>query len=118
METRYAHGLLYKIATISSAGIVVAIFTIIASVSFASLIFTPPLDAFVASGIKVALTTAVVVGALVALTSSYNGIQLCKQDSPNESGAIIWPHTTAANRGQIIPIGDCGDAVFASLLQP
>src|SRR5215468_3665632 len=80
METRQTHGLLSRLAIIISAGSVVAIFTVIASVSFASLIFAPPLDPFVASGIRVALTTAVVAGAWVALTSSYTGAIAIPQD--------------------------------------
>jgi SulP family sulfate permease len=63
-----------------SAGFVVAIFTIIASASFASLIFNGPLNVFVPSGIRMALTTAVIVGALVAITSSCQGAIAIPQD--------------------------------------
>jgi SulP family sulfate permease len=63
-----------------SAGFVVAIFTVIASASFASLIFSGPLSIFVPSGVRMALTTAVVVGALVGLTSSCRGAIAIPQD--------------------------------------
>src|SRR5262249_2166907 len=53
-----------------SAGFVVAVFTVIASASFASLLFAGPLTGFVPVGIRLALLTAVIVGFLVALISS------------------------------------------------
>ena len=62
------------------AAVVVAVFTIIASASFAALIFAAPLDSFVANGLWMALVTAVVVGLLVALTSSYAGAVAIPQD--------------------------------------
>jgi SulP family sulfate permease len=48
----------------------VAVFTVIASASFASLIFAGPLTGFVPVGIRMALVTAVLVGFLVAVISS------------------------------------------------
>src|SRR5262249_27384659 len=57
-------------AVILSAGLLVAIFTVIASASFASLIFNGPLSAFVPTGIRMALVAAVIVGLVVALSSS------------------------------------------------
>jgi SulP family sulfate permease len=54
----------------ASAGLVVALFTVIASASFASLIFSGPLIGFVPAGIRIALTTAVIAGLVVSLTSS------------------------------------------------
>jgi SulP family sulfate permease len=57
-------------AVTASAGLVVALFTVIAAASFASLIFSGPLAGFVPTGIRMALTTAVVAGLIVALTSS------------------------------------------------
>ena len=71
---------LSKVAIIVSAGLVVAIFTVIASASFASLIFNGPLNGFVAIGIRMALTTAVLVGFLVAITSSCRGAIAIPQD--------------------------------------
>jgi SulP family sulfate permease len=61
---------LHKAAVNGSAGFVVAVFTVIASASFASLIFAGPLNGFVPTGIRMALLTAVIVGSLVALRSS------------------------------------------------
>jgi SulP family sulfate permease len=66
----FSQDVLSKAAVIVSAGLVVAIFTVVASVSFAALIFSGPLTGFVSLGIRMMLTTAVVVGTFVALTSS------------------------------------------------
>jgi SulP family sulfate permease len=63
-----------------SAGIVVAVFTVIASASFAALIFNGPLAGFVTTGIRMALATAVLVGFLVAITSSCRGAIAIPQD--------------------------------------
>jgi SulP family sulfate permease len=71
---------LSKAAVIGSAGIVVAVFTVIASASFAALIFNGPLAGFVATGIRMALATAVLVGFLVAITSSCRGAIAIPQD--------------------------------------
>lgn len=71
---------LSKAAVIAIAGLVVAIFTIIASASFAALIFNGPLNSFVSVGIRMALTTAVLVGGLVAASSSYRGAIAIPQD--------------------------------------
>src|SRR5215831_10003509 len=60
----------HKAAINLSAGFVVAVFTVIASASFASLIFAGPLTGFVPVGIRMALVTAVLVGFLVAVMSS------------------------------------------------
>ena len=69
-----------RVALIASGGVVVAIFTVIASASFAALIFSPPLDEFVGRGIWMALITALIVGLLVAITSSYPGAIAIPQD--------------------------------------
>ena len=71
---------LAQTAVTFSAGAVVAIFTVIASASFAALIFAGPVRDFVSSGIYMALVTAVVVGSLVALTSSCRGAIAIPQD--------------------------------------
>ena len=63
-----------------SAGLVVAVFTIIASASFAALIFAGPVRDYVSSGIYLALVTAVVVGSIVALTSSCHTAVAIPQD--------------------------------------
>jgi SulP family sulfate permease len=61
-------------------GFVTASFTIIACGSFAALIFAGPLNSFVAQGIWIGLFTALVVGLLVALASSYAGAIAIPQD--------------------------------------
>src|SRR5258708_2723500 len=73
MEHETEHGRLARTAVTGSAGVVVAIFNILASASFAALIFAGPLEPYVSSGIYMALLTALVVGAVVALTSSCQG---------------------------------------------
>ena len=61
---------LHRAVVNGSAGLVVALFTVIASASFGSLIFAGPLVGFVPTGIRMALLTAVLVGSVVALKSS------------------------------------------------
>jgi SulP family sulfate permease len=56
------------------------VFTIIAARSFASLIFTGPLQPFLGNGIWLMLWTGLVVGVLVALTSSLKGVVAIPQD--------------------------------------
>jgi len=53
---------LHKAAINLSAGFVVAVFTVITSASFASLIFAGPLTGFVPVGIRMGLVTAVLSG--------------------------------------------------------
>jgi len=62
------------------AALVSAAFTIIACSSFAALIFTGPLEKFVAQGIWIGLFTALVVGTIVALASSCPGVIAIPQD--------------------------------------
>src|SRR5580658_1474500 len=62
------------------SGFVTASFTIIACGSFAALIFAGPLHSFVAQGIWIGLFTALVVGLIVALASSYAGAIAIPQD--------------------------------------
>jgi SulP family sulfate permease len=56
------------------------IFTIIAACSFASLIFSGPLEPFVGNGVWLMLWTGLVSGVLVALTSSLRGVVAIPQD--------------------------------------
>src|SRR5258708_7731074 len=80
MEHETEHGRLARTAVTGSAGVVVAIFNILASASFAALIFAGPLEPYVSSGIYMALLTALVVGAVVALASSCVGAIGIPQD--------------------------------------
>ena len=66
--------------TTASAGIVTAAFTIIACGSFAALIFAGQLDQYVTQGIWIGLFTALVVGLVISLTSSYTGAIAIPQD--------------------------------------
>ncbi len=55
----------------------------------------------------------------IELLGGVTPVQSIQQLLRSNSMIIVHiPHTTVANRGQIMPIGDCGDAVFASRLQP
>lgn len=53
------------------AGVVIGILIVNIEISFASLIFSGPLSAHLADGIGSTLLGAMVIGAIVALTSSY-----------------------------------------------
>ena len=66
-------------STVTAAG-VTGVFTIIAASSFAALIFTGPLLPFVGNGIWLMLWTAFVVGVLVSVTSSLQGVVAIPQD--------------------------------------
>ena len=71
---------LTQAALTGSAGLVVAVFTIVASASYAALIFHGPLEPYMPNGIWMGLVTAVIVGLLVAVTSSCQGAIAIPQD--------------------------------------
>ncbi len=64
----------------ASAAVVTAAFTIIAVGSFSSLIFSGPLSLYTSQGILIGLFTALVVGTIVSLLSSYPGVIAIPQD--------------------------------------
>ena len=64
------------------AGLVVGMVVVIVALSFAALVFSGDLARFVPNGIGLALYTAVVVGLVVALSSSFPGMVATPQDSP------------------------------------
>jgi SulP family sulfate permease len=66
--------------TIVCAAVVTAAFTVIACSSFAALIFAGPLEAYVGQGIWIGLFTALVVGVMISLASSYIGVVAIPQD--------------------------------------
>ncbi len=66
--------------TNTSAAFVTAAFTVIACGSFAALIFSGPLNSFVSQGIWIGLFTALGVGLIVSLTSSFAGAIAIPQD--------------------------------------
>jgi SulP family sulfate permease len=80
MGKRFDKDALAKATVVGSAGLVVAIFTVIASASFAALLFNGPISGYVTTGIRMALTTAVLVGCFVTLTSSCRGVIAIPQD--------------------------------------
>jgi SulP family sulfate permease len=65
-----------------SAGVVVALIDIPIEISLAALIFSGALAGYVASGIGLALVGVMVIGFVVALTSSFPGTVALPQDSP------------------------------------
>lgn len=69
-----------SLVTNGSAAVVTAAFTMIACGSFAALIFNGPLEPFVGRGVWIGLFTALVVGSVVALASSYPGAIAIPQD--------------------------------------
>ena len=79
-QMAFTNASLSRAVTTASASFVTAAFTIIASGSFAALIFTGALDSFIAQGIWIGLFTALVVGSIVAWTSSYAGAIAIPQD--------------------------------------
>src|SRR5262249_14939854 len=83
-------------ALTGSAGLVVAVFTVIASTSYAALIFHGPLQPFIATRVWMALITAVIVGSLVALTSSCPAAIAIPQDRVAPILAILAANVVAA----------------------
>jgi SulP family sulfate permease len=84
-----------RMALNGGAGLVVAVFTVIASASYAALIFHGPLESYVARGLWMGLITAVVVGILVAVTSSYPGAIAIPQDRVAPILAILAGNVAA-----------------------
>ncbi|MFQ5350348.1 MAG: SulP family inorganic anion transporter [Thermoanaerobaculia bacterium] len=78
------------------AGLVVGIVVVIVALSFAALIFSGDLAVFVPNGIGLALYTSVVVGVVVALSSSFPGMVATPQDSPAAITALLAAATAAA----------------------
>lgn len=72
-----------------TAGLVTGGVVVIIELSFATLIFSGPLADHVANGIGLLLFGAVVIGGVVALTSSFAGTQAGPQDSPAAILALI-----------------------------
>src|SRR5262252_8232829 len=74
------HGGFYSAVNTACAAFVTAAFTIVACGSFAALIFAGPLHNYVSQGIWIGLFTALVVGMVVSLASSYKGVVAIPQD--------------------------------------
>jgi SulP family sulfate permease len=114
MDTSLGKETISKVAVTASAGFVVAIFTVIAAASFASLIFTGPLDSFVPSGIAMALTTAVVGGLIIALTSSSRVAIAIPQDRIAPILALLA--TSVAANMPLASVQERGMAVIAAVV--
>ena len=78
------------------AGLVVGVVVVIVALSFAALVFSGELAGLVPRGIGLALYTAVVVGLVVALGSSFPGMVATPQDSPAAITALLAAATAAA----------------------
>jgi len=85
------------------AGLVTGLLTVIISASFGALIFSGSLAPFVPGGICVVLTTATVVGALVALGSSYPGSIAYPQDKIAPILALMAASIAAAMPASATP---------------
>ena len=72
-----------------TAGLVAGIITVMVEISFAALIFSGDLSGFVSSGIGLMLFGAVVIGVVVALTSSHPGIVAAPKDIPAAILALV-----------------------------
>ena len=92
--------------TTASSALVTAAFTIIACSSFAALIFAGPLEPFVGRGIWLGLFTALVVGVLVSLMSSYPGAIAIPQDRVVPILALMAASMTA-RMGSASPQDKC-----------
>ncbi len=65
-----------------SAGLVIGLLVVFVEVSFAAMIFSGELDSFVSQGIGILLLGGLIIGVVVALTSSFTGTIALPQDSP------------------------------------
>ena len=72
-----------------SLGFVIGILLIFVAVSFAALIFSGELDHFVSRGVGILLFGALVIGVVVALTTSIAGVIGTLQDPPNVILAVV-----------------------------
>ncbi|MBC8096289.1 MAG: SulP family inorganic anion transporter, partial [Akkermansiaceae bacterium] len=88
-------------------GGVIAVFTIIASLSFATLIFAGNLAYCVTAGISMALITAVVTGGIVAWRSSYPGTIAIPQDRTAPILAIMAAQIAAVLPATVDPQVRC-----------
>lgn len=79
-----------------SAGAIIGLVQIILATSFAALIFTGPLSAFVAEGIGLTLMAAIISGAVVAVLSSLPGTISGNQDVPAAILAVMTPAIVAS----------------------
>ena len=94
-----------------TGGLVVGLVVVIVSISFGALIFSGELADFTSQGIGFGLLTAAVLGALVALGSSFRGMVATPQDSPAAIMALI-----AASIAASLPASAGREEVFATVV--
>ena len=82
-----------------TAGLVAGVLRVIYAISYATLIFSGPLSAFVSSGIGIALFSTAAIGVVVALSSSFVGALASPQGKPTAVLAAI----AAAIAGAMLP---------------
>lgn len=94
-----------------AAGLVIGIITVISQISYAALIFAGPLASHVTDGIGLALTGAIILTIVVALTSSLPCAIAVPQDTP----AAILALTAAAISRSMSPSAT-SDAIFFTVV--
>ena len=92
-------------------GLVVGVVVVIVAISFGALVFSGELADFTSRGIGFGLLAAAVLGAVVALGSSFRGMVATPQDSPAAIMALI-----AASIAAALPITAPREQVFATVV--
>jgi SulP family sulfate permease len=96
---------------VAVAGTVAGIRAVIAVISFGALIFSGPLSPFVARGLGLALLSALIIGLVIALLSSYPGTVAICQD---QTSAILA--LAAASAAAALPPGTSPEVVYATVV--
>ncbi len=94
-----------------TGGLVVGVVVVIVAISFGALVFSGELADFTSRGIGFGLLSAAVLGALVALGSSFRGMVATPQDSPAAIMALI-----AASIAASLPASVGREEVFATVV--
>lgn len=94
-----------------TAGLVAGIVTILVEISFAAMIFAGDLVSFVPNGIGLLLFGALVIGIVVALTSSFSGTVAVPQDN---SAAILA--LMAAGIAAAMPVGAAPEQAYYTVV--
>lgn len=94
-----------------TGGLVVGVVVVIVAISFGALIYSGELADFTSRGIGFGLLSAAVLGALVALGSSFRGMVATPQDSPAAIMALI-----AASIAAALPADAPREEVFATVV--
>lgn len=78
-----------QLITSLTAGVISGVLTITMGIAFAALIFSGPLSSFVSRGISLILLSSLIIGVLVALTSSYAGTVARPHEIPAAILALV-----------------------------